>query len=282
MMKRLQARLLLLVALLIAGMQPTFGGDRPLVLGVFPHLTAKQIVEAYRPVAATLEKQLKRDVVIYSARDFKTFAERTRRGEYDILLTAPHLAWLARQDAGYRPLLKYAQPVYGLLVVRADSPFKDLNALRGRTIATPDPIAVVVLALHAELAAGGLRQGVDYRTVSSGSHLNSAMQVINKRADAAIMGLHPYNLMPPELRQKVRIVAKTPPLSGLMYLTHPRLRDAEAQAIRKALLHFATLPEGRAFMRDGSYSGFVDVDGSELQSFHPYALQVQQLLRAHQ
>ncbi len=282
MMKRMRARLLLLIGLLIAGMPPAFGTGRPLVLGVFPHLTAKQIVEAYRPVADILEKQLNRDVVIYSARDFKTFVERTRQGEYDILLTAPHLAWLARQDAGYRPLLKYAQPVYGLLVVRADSPFADVEALRGRTIATPDPIAVVVLALHAELAGKGLRQGVDYRTVSSGSHLNSAMQVINRRTDAAIMGLHPYNLMPPELRQQVRIVAQTPPLSSLMYLAHPRLRDAEARAVRKALLHFATLPEGRAFMREGSYSGLVDVDGSELQSFHPYALQVQQLLRTSQ
>ncbi|MCL5061333.1 MAG: phosphate/phosphite/phosphonate ABC transporter substrate-binding protein [Candidatus Thermoplasmatota archaeon] len=138
--------------LLIAG-RPVSGADAPLVFGVFPHLTAKQIVETYRPIADTLEKHLQRGVVIYSARDFKTFIERTRQGEYDILLTAPHLAWLARQDAGYRPLLKYAQPVYGLLAVRADSPFDEPGALRGRTIAIPDPFAVVVLALHAELAA---------------------------------------------------------------------------------------------------------------------------------
>ena len=36
-----------------------------------------------------------------------------------MLLTAPHLAWLARQDAGYQPLLKYAEPVRGLLVVKS-------------------------------------------------------------------------------------------------------------------------------------------------------------------
>lgn len=264
--------------LLIAG-RPVFSADKPLVFGVFPHLTAKQVVETYRPIADTLEKHLQRDVIIYSARDFKTFVERTRQGDYDILLTAPHMAWLARQDAGYRPLLKYAQPVYGLLVVKADSPYTEPKALRGRTIATPDPFAVAVLALHAEMAAQGLRPHIDYRTVASGSHRNAAIQVINDRADGAMLGQHTYTLLPPELRQQLRVLAKTPSLSSLMYLTHPRLRDAEAQAVRKALLQFASLPAGRTFMHDGGYAGFVDVDGSELQSFHRYALQVQDLLR---
>ena len=149
-----------------------------------------------------------------------------RQGEYDILLTAPHLAWLARQDAGYRPLLKYTQPVRGLLVVKSDSPFDEPDALRGRTIAMADPIALAVLAIQAELAAHGLKHGIDYRTTDSGTHTNAVMQVINGRADAAMLGLHPYNLMPPELRQQLRVLAETPPLSSLMYLTHPRLRDS--------------------------------------------------------
>ena len=274
------ARLLMLALLLIVGLRPAFSADKPLIFGVFPNLTAKQIVETYRPLADVLEKRLQRRVVIYSARDFTTFVERTRRGEYDILLTAPHLAWLARQDAGYRPLLKYAQPVRGLLVVRSDSPFYAVDALRGRTIATADSIAVAVLAIHAELAARGLRHHIDYQTTDSGTHLNAVMQVINGRADGAMLGLHPYKLMPPELRQQLRVLAETPPLSSLTYLTHPRLCDAEAEAVRKALLSFAATAEGQTFMQRGGYGGFADVDGSELRAFRPYALQVQEMLRA--
>lgn len=123
---------------------PAACADTPLVFGVFPNLTARQTIVTYRPLADVLERHLQRRVILFSARNFKTFVERTRQGEYDILLTAPHLAWLARQDAGYRPLLKYAQPARGLLVVKADSPFAEPAALRGRTIATPDLIAVAV------------------------------------------------------------------------------------------------------------------------------------------
>ena len=275
----LRRAFLLGVLLLIVGGRPAASDDKPLVLGVFPSMTAKQTIEIYRPLASALEKHLRRSVVVYSARDFTTFVARTRQGEYDILLTAPHLAWLARQDTGYRPLLKYAQPVRGLLVVRSDSPFDEPDKLHGRTIAMADPIALAVLAIQAELAAHGLTHGIDYRTTDSGTHTNAVLQVINGRVDAAVLGLHPYNLTPPELRQQLRVLAETPALSSLMYLTHPRLRDTEAQAIRNALLRFAATPDGQAFMQRGGYGGFADVDGSELRAFRPYALQAQELLR---
>lgn len=266
--------------LLLFTSQPAVSAPAPLVFGVFPNLTAKQIVESYRPLADVLEQHLQRHVILLSARDFTTFVERTRQGQYDILLTAPHLAWLARQDAGYRPLLKYAQPTRGLLVVKADSPLAEPGALRGRTIATADSLAVTVLAVEAELAGRGLKRNLDYRTVDSGTHLNAVMQVINGRADAAMLGLHPYALMPPDVRRQLRVLAETTPLSSLMYLTHPRLRDTEAQAVRKALLDFAATPEGREFMQHGGYGGVAHVDGSELRAFRPYALEAQEMLRA--
>lgn len=267
------------VLLLVMGMPSAFSADDALVLGVFPHLTAKKAIEVYRPLADTLERHLQRQVVIHSARDFRTFVDRTRHGEYDILLTAPHLAWLARQEAGYRPLLKYVQPVRGMLVVRADSKIDSPEALRGRTIATPDPIAVAVLAVQAELAAHGLRHNTDYRTVDAGTHINAVMQAINGRTDGAMLGSHTFALMAPELRRQLHLIAETRPLSSLMYLSHPRLRDAEAQLIRKALLDFAATPAGRTFMQRGSYGGFAQVDGDELQAFRPYALQAQEFLR---
>jgi phosphonate transport system substrate-binding protein len=274
-----RGRIVLSALLLVMGIPSAFSADDALVLGVFPHLTAKKTIEVYRPLADTLEKHLQRQVVIHSARDFKTFVERTRQGEYDILLTAPHLAWPARQEAGYRPLLKYVQPVRGMLVVRADSKIDSPEALRGRTIAIPDPIAVAVLAVQAELAAHGLRHNTDYRTIDAGTHINAVMQVIKGRADGAMLGVHTFALMAPELRRQLRVIAETRPLSSLMYLSHPRLRDTEAQAIREALLDFAATPEGRTFMQRGSHGGFAEVDGDELQAFRPYALQAQEILR---
>lgn len=271
-------RTLLLACLLLC--PPFARADLPpLSFGVFPNLSARQVIEIYQPLAKTLEKHLGREIVVYSARDFRTFAQRTAKGEYDILLTAPHLAWLARQDAGYRPLLKYATPTHGLLVVRKDSDLRQPQALRGKTLARADALAVTVQAVQTELAAHGLRAGVDYHLRDAGTHNNAVMQVINNKVEAAALGLHPYRLLAPDLRAQLRVLIETPPVSSLMVLTHPRLRDSEAQALHKALLAFAASPEGQTFMARGAYGGFAAVDGQELRAFRPYALEVQKLLQ---
>lgn len=251
----------------------------PLVLGIFPNATAKQIIETYRPLADALEKTLQRRVEIYTAPNFKSFVERTRQGEYDLLLTAPHLAWLARQDAGYQPLLKYTQQVRGLLVVKATSPYRSTEALRNHTIAIADALAVVVMAMQDELAKGGLKRNIDYHTVDAGTHINAAMQVIHGRTDAAIVGLHPYKLMPPDVRSQLRVLAETPPLSSLAYLTHPRLREPVVKTIQNTLLSFAASPEGQAFLQRGGFGGFGRFNNSELNAVRPYALQAQKMLQ---
>lgn len=271
---------LVLVLLLLMGVRTGWADDaRPLVLGVFPYVTARQIVETYRPVAKALEEKLQRRVLLYTARDFTTFVERTRKGEYDILLTAPHLAWLARQETGYQPLLKYDLPIHGLLVVKSDSPFKDLEDLRGRTIAMPDSIALVVLAEKAEMAAQGLREKIDYQSKESVTHINAAMHVISGRADAAMQARQTYNLMRPELRQQLQVLTETPPLPSLMYLTHPRLPVAEVQAIRKALLDFSASPDEQARKHHSANGSIEPIDDATFLAIRPYALQVQEMLR---
>lgn len=277
---RSQLAALAACALLVLAGVPVAAAQPPLVLGVFPHLTPRQIIETYHPLAQALESGMGRPVALFSAPDFRTFIERTRHGEYDLVLTAPHLAWLAQQGPGYRPLLKYARSPRGLLVVRTDSPFDRPATLRGRSIATSDASALAVLAIQETLAEHGLERGVDYRTVEAGSHLNAVMQVVNGRAAAAVLGLHPYRLMPPDLRQPLRVIAETPPLSGLTFLAHPRLSEPGMQAIRRTLLGFGTSPAGRAFLQRGDYGGFAAADGSELHAFRDYAQQVQGMLEA--
>lgn len=278
MRRRLLPSLWLLLSLLMV--RPAWAVEAPpLMLGIFPNTTAKQIVETYRPLANALETTLHRRVEIYSAPNFKSFVDRTRQGQYDLLLTAPHFAWLARQDAGYQPLLKYTQPVRGMLVVKASTNYRDVASLRGRTIAIADPLAVIVLALQDKMKLAGLKQGVDYKTITSGTHINAALQVVNGRADAAMVGQNAVTLFPTELRQQLHTLLETPPLSSLTYLTHPRLREAEVQTIRKTLLNFAASPKGRAFFNKSGFGGFSPLNDNELNAFRPYALQTQKMLQ---
>jgi phosphonate transport system substrate-binding protein len=271
--------LALLATLLLGVALPGRAADPPLVFGVFPNLTARQTLATYHPLAATLERHLKRPVIVYSARDFPTFIARTHAGQYDLVLTAPHLAWLARQETGYRPLLKYSNPVRGLLVTRADSGLAGVPDLRGRTVAIADKLALATLAIEVDLGAQGIERGRDYKVVIGSTHANALALVAGGRADAAIVGLHPFRMLPDAARTQLRILAETPPLSSLTYLAHPRVRDTEADALRQGLLAFASSPSGRAFLEHGGYGELVAAEDSELGAFRAHALRAQALLR---
>lgn len=269
--------MVLAFALLMAGVARA--AEAPLVFGVLPNLTTRQMLKTYAPLAQFLERHLGRRVVLYSAPDFPTFVARTREGVYDLLLTPPHLAWLARQDAGYRPLLKYSAQVRGLLVTRNDDGLASVEALHGRSVAITDPLALATLAIEMELTKRGIVRGRDYTARPSGSHTNAIAQVLAGRVDAAIVGIHPYRMQPEAVRAQLRILLETPSLSSLTYLAHPRLRDHDAEMLRAGLLAFAKSPEGRAFLANGDYGGLVAAEDSELGQFHEYALRAQGLLR---
>lgn len=268
------------VSILPTFTSPAFAGQSPLIFGVFPNLTPKVLVETYRPLADFLQDRLHRRVEIYSALDLRTFAANTARGDYDLVLTAPHLAWLARQDAGYRPLLKYAEPVRGVLVVRADSPIQTPAQLRGKRVAIADPLAVVVMAMRAQLRAQGFASGSAIQIENAQSHNNAAMRVFSGGVEAAILGAQEYRRLPAEVQSGLRILAETPPLSSQMFLSHPRVREQEALAVRQMLLSYAATSEGRVFMERGGFGGFAELDGRELSAFKPYTLEVRAQLRA--
>lgn len=274
-------RFLLALCLLTGSSAGRASVEEPLIFGVFPYVAAKKVVETYRPLAASLEKQLGRRVLLYTAPDFKTFVERTRHGEYDVLLTAPHLAWIASEDAHYLPLLEHARPIHGLVVVRHDAAFDSLNSLRGQTIATPTPIALVVLATQAELKTRGLKPG-DYTTIDAITHVNAAMQVIQSRAAAAMLAQQPYSTMHADDRARLRVVHRTRALPGLVYLTHPRLGVHESDAIRAALYQFGQSVEGRAFLRRGQFGSLRPISLDRLGTMQPYAQQARAQIGAAQ
>lgn len=273
---------MLLLALAVLLSAPVRAAEAPLVFGVFPNLTARETLKTFRPMALALERRLGRPVVLYTARDFPTFAARTREGAYDLVLTAPHMAWMARQEAGYRPLLKNRNPVHGVLLVRADTGPTAVEGLRGGTVAIADVLALATLAVESDLAAQGLERGRDYKQFLSGNHTNALTLLLGRQVDAAIVGSHPFHMLPTSQRNQLRVLARTAPLSSLTYLAHPRLRDREAAALREALLAFADSTEGRAFLDAGGFGGLVDAEDSELAAFRTHALRAQALLRQMQ
>jgi phosphonate transport system substrate-binding protein len=248
----------------------TLGAGTALRFGLFPNLSPRVLLEVNQPMATYLSHRLGRAVYLETAPDFASFARRTRERRYDLLLTAPHLAYLANAETGYRPLFAYASSAQGMLVVPKNSSYRSIKDLRGTRLAFADPLAVVTMMMEKDLARAGLQEGRDYQRINAGSHNNAALLAVQGKADGAIIGVLSFQNMSEDIKQSLRPLAYTQPILGLVYLASPNLTQAEIKAVKTAIADFITTAEGRAFLNKGNVGGLVPVDVKQLSSYQSF------------
>jgi phosphonate transport system substrate-binding protein len=274
--------LLLLLTWAWFGLPSTSAADhKPLEIGVFPYLSVRAVLTTYQPIRRYLQRELGQPVELYTAPDFRTFIERTRQGEYDVLITAPHFARLAQVQTGYEPLAGFTKELHPIIVVATSSPFKNLADLRGKTVVIPDRLAIVSMIGLRLLREQGIESDRDFRLVSAVSHNSAVLDVTRAKADAAITEAAALQQMPEELRNGVRVIATAGKAPHVMLMAHPRLGRSTIQKLRYLLEQFArNSPEGREFLVATGYEGMKPVSETEMKGLDPYAQEIPRILRA--
>jgi phosphonate transport system substrate-binding protein len=234
-----------------------------LTVGITPTLTAKALLLQYQPLRVYLERELRRPVNIVTATDFQKFHADVLAGEFDLALSAAHLARHAQVEAKYKPLASYTSPNNPLFVMASSRPMGHINALKGKTLAVFDPLALVVLQAHHWLEDQGLKAGRDFRVAVFPSHASVAHAVANGEAVLGVTATVALDRYPPELKPQVKVFKALSPVAALVWMTHPRL-DAEAQALQAALVRFGDSTEGQQFFAQSGYQGLRAVSANEL------------------
>jgi phosphonate transport system substrate-binding protein len=253
--------------------------DNTLKIGLFPNLTPFTLIAVHQPIRLYLEQQLHRPVQLLTAPDFRSFARRTQRGEYDLVLTAPHLARLAELDAGYVPVATYDEELQALLLVAKHAPFTRLTELRGTKIAIPDPLAVVNMLGLEMLNKAGVSES-EYVLVNAHSHNGAALAVLRGEAQAAILGSVPFAQLASEVRNELRVLASSRPIQSQYWLVNGRVDANQRRQIQNALLQFSATPEGRKYMASRGCRGVRKTAPDELRSEDAFAREVRKLLDA--
>ena len=122
-----------------------------------------------------------------TATDFTAFHKSTMAGEYDLVVTAAHLARLAQIEAGYIPLAAYQSVNQALLVTSKADPLKSIKDLRGNKIATLDRVALISLQTKVWLEKQGLYEDKDYQLLKTSSHNSSVYSVLSGESKLAII-----------------------------------------------------------------------------------------------
>lgn len=262
-------RLVLLgsLALLAAGPLPAQErpAGKPLILGILPYLSTRTLLATYQPIAQALELDLKQTVQLVTAPDFDTFVKRLLNGDYDIAVVAPHYARLAIREYGYSALLLHKSPIRSVLVTARNNPLTNLSDLRNQTVAIVERSALVAIGGAISLADAGLREDVDYKFVETVSHSSALYNAVSGKSRAAIVSYSTLILASPELQQDAVVFRELTRIPGLFYLAHSRLPAARQAAVKAALLHFESSPEGQSFFEKASHGGFRDANKDDAE-----------------
>jgi phosphonate transport system substrate-binding protein len=143
-----------------------------------------------------MARELRAPFRVFRGSDYAAVVEAMRAGHSEIAYLGPASYGLARRVMGERiaPIFRYIdnegmEGYYSAMIVKADSPIRQLADMRGKTLGFSDPNSTSGFQVPGWFLR---RQGMDpatffSRTGFTGSHEQGVMAVINGTFDAAVL-----------------------------------------------------------------------------------------------
>lgn len=215
-------------------------------IGVVPQFEQRKLFAIWKPVVDDLERRSGlnlRLVVTLTIPEFETALE---DGTFDFVYTNPFEILRAADSQGYIPLVRDEHPLYGILVVRRDSPLKRVTELQGKTLAVPSPNALgASLLLRADLEH---LYGVHVTMVNVKTHSSVYLHVLNGLTDAGGGVQKTLTEQPADIRAGLRVLYTTRPMPSHPIAAHPRVPPDVRERLQKAVLEMASTASGKALL----------------------------------
>jgi len=235
--------------------------EGPLIMGVFPRLSASETTTRYAPVAEHLSKQLGRKVTLVTSKDFQSFWQGIEEQRYDIVQYNQY--HYIRSAKSYQVIAHNKEfgksTLAGVLYVRKDSGITSLSQLRGRTVlfgGGEDAMIGYIAPIYMMLQAGLKKE--EFTSLFAVNPINSVIGVYHRQADAAGSGNGAVEQ--PVLKNAIntdelRVLAVSEELLHLPWAVKrsmpPRLRDS----IQAALVELEKTEEGRQVLKSAVLTG---------------------------
>ena len=245
-----------------------------LTLGVFPYISANQMMEQLSPLCKRIEEALGKKVILVSAPDFMTYVERTTKGEYDLVLTAAHMGSLAEKRDGWQRIVQSGQKTAAVLLVRQESSVQRLEDLRGRKITVGNRRSLTYLLAKEALAEKGIMLDKDMEVIETATFSNVVQSVFLGEAD---VGATPTLLwdnwehVNAEQHRQLREISRTrPAASSFLVMASPKTDKTAIRKLTDSLLSFENTEEGKAFFQKSQFGSFQPLEDATMESAAPF------------
>ncbi len=250
-----------------------------LEIGVVPYMSARVLVQSYEPMRLYLEQVLGKPVHIYTANGFKQFFLNAKKGDYDLVISAAHVARILQKDDHFKPVLHFEKNGRALIMVGSNSPIKTLQDIRGMRIAVPDKLSLAAIVAIKSLRENGLKEGVDYTILDVPSFTSAILSISNGEAMAAITAQVVIKQMAGDVQNSVKLLLDAGEFSNLIILTHPRISKSDRVKITRILQNFQLKTnEGKNFISNSHFGEMIPVTDNDMQNLDSYIAESNRLL----
>lgn len=264
------------LALAIALTGAARADDDTLELGLAPYISVRPLMTLFQPLADFLEERLERKVLLVTAPSLREFDERILAGGYEAAMAAPQAARLAQKEAGYVPLLRVSDDLYGVFLVTQASPVVSLKDLANADIAFPDAFTATAHLGRETIAS----LGIDPARIVYPQGFQDSLPMSLRRGEyqAALMNGSAFHQLKPEEREGVRVLAETRRISHVIFLAHRDVTPERQAALRAAIEQFMLSPVGTQFSRLSGLTGVRPLGEGELRRLDSLAQEHKRLL----
>lgn len=214
---------------------------------LIPRLPATTLYGTWAPLLERLGKENGLCFDLRVPANFTQFERAIQNGEPDFVLLNPYHQVMVVRKPGYVPLVRDQQSgLAGVVVVRKDSPIKDIHELDGATVAFPAPNAYVAsLLLRALLYREKIHITADY----VGSHSNVFRAVALGTTQAGGGANTTLSQEPPELQAQLRVLFTTPNYMPHPFSVHPRVPQSVRKKVIAGFLRMVDDSAGRDLLK---------------------------------
>ncbi len=232
---------LLLLLLLAVALPGRAAEQKTYLFAVLPQRPPVAMHTNWRPFLDQLEREsgLKFKLKLYET--MNQFETELKQGVPDFTFATPFQLMLVHKTQNYRPLVRGSHKLAGMLIVRNDSPYKELTDLNNHEIAYVGSRNVCSLALRHKLYQQHIKLNLNEIFVGSSSNVYKSV-LLGKTAAGTVLNVD-FDAQPADVKAKLRILMQTPYLAPHAIAAHPRIPQAAQQAVAHAVLQMAEKPE---------------------------------------
>jgi phosphonate transport system substrate-binding protein len=239
----------------------TAHAQKALTFGVVPQQSAAELARDWIPVINLVAERAGLQMRFATAPNIPTFEKRLASGEYDIAYMNPYHYTVFNQKPGYKAFAKEkGRKLRGVVVVRKDSPIKDLTELAGREVAFPAPASFAATVLvRAELE----RKAIPITPRFVGSHESVYLNVMKGAMPAGGGIVRTLQTMEPAVKDGLRVLWSTKEYTPHAFANHPRIPAQAVAAIKSAMLAVDSDARGRLVLQGIGFNGIEAAQDSD-------------------